>query len=211
MKEKLILFGAGGVGRDMLFVIEDAQQFEVLGFVDDTPALQGKTVGGKPVLGDTNWLLQQKEKIAVAICIANSQARKNIYEVLSANCHLYYPNIFAKDIICPKNAIMGQGCMFSFSNIVMVDPIIGDFLMVSISSRIGHDASIGSFVTIYPNVNLSGNVTVGDCTEIGTGAKIIPKKNIGKNVIIGAGAVVTKDIPDNCTAVGIPAKTIAKK
>ena len=34
------------------------------------------------------------------------------------------------------------------------------------------------------------------------------KINIGKNVIVGAGAVVTKDIPDNCVAVGVPAKII---
>lgn len=40
------------------------------------------------------------------------------------------------------------------------------------------------------------------------GAKIINRLQIGKNTIVGAGAVVSKSLPENCTAVGIPAKPI---
>ncbi len=55
---------------------------------------------------------------------------------------------------------------------------------------------------------MGGNVTIGEGTHIGIGATIIQNINIGKNVIIGAGAVVVTDIPDNCTAVGVPARPI---
>ena len=50
--------------------------------------------------------------------------------------------------------------------------------------------------------------TIGDNCFIGPGAKIFGKINIGDNVAIGANAVVTKDVPSNCTVVGIPAKKI---
>jgi acetyltransferase-like isoleucine patch superfamily enzyme len=43
---------------------------------------------------------------------------------------------------------------------------------------------------------------------VGTGAQIINLVEIGENTIIGAGAVVSKSLPANCTAVGIPAKPI---
>jgi len=59
-----------------------------------------------------------------------------------------------------------------------------------------------------PGVNISGEVQLGDCAYIGTGAKIINLVEIGENTIIGAGAVVSKSLPANCTAVGIPAKPI---
>jgi acetyltransferase-like isoleucine patch superfamily enzyme len=59
-----------------------------------------------------------------------------------------------------------------------------------------------------PKVCITGNVSVGDFTTIGTGAIIIPNIKIGNNCIIGAGSVVTSDIPDNCFAVGVPAKVI---
>ena len=46
--------------------------------------------------------------------------------------------------------------------------------------------------------------TIGDFCFIGPGAKLFGKCNIGNNVRIGANAVITKDVPNNCTAYGIP-------
>lgn len=57
--------------------------------------------------------------------------------------------------------------------------------------------------------DLFGKITIGDNTHIGTNVIIMPGVNIGKNCIIGCGAVVTKDIPDNSIAVGVPAKVIS--
>lgn len=48
-----------------------------------------------------------------------------------------------------------------------------------------------------------GSPTLGDKMYIGAGAKIIGKVHIGSNVRIGAGAVITKDVPDNSTVVGV--------
>lgn len=61
---------------------------------------------------------------------------------------------------------------------------------------------------MYYNVNIAGNVRVGNYAEIGTGTNIIQGKTIGENAIVGAGSVVVKDIPPNCTAVGVPAVPI---
>ena len=51
-------------------------------------------------------------------------------------------------------------------------------------------------------------ITVGNNVYIGTGAYILPGVKIGNNCIIGAAAVVTRDIPDNSVAVGVPARVI---
>lgn len=51
-------------------------------------------------------------------------------------------------------------------------------------------------------------ITIGNNVYIGTGAYIMPGVQIGNNCIIGAKALVTKNIPDNSVAVGIPAKVI---
>ena len=59
---------------------------------------------------------------------------------------------------------------------------------------------------IYPGVNISGNVRINDCVEIGTGTKIIQGKKIVKETVIGAGSVVVKDIVENGTYIGVPAK-----
>ena len=83
--------------------------------------------------------------------------------------------------------------------------------MINTGSIIEHDCIIGDNTFISPGVILGGNVTIKKNSFIGMGSKIIEGKIIGNNVTIGAGAVVIDDIPDNCTAVGVPAKVIKKK
>lgn len=51
-------------------------------------------------------------------------------------------------------------------------------------------------------------VIIGSDVWIGCNCMILPDVTNGNNVIIAAGAVVTKDIPDNCVAAGVPAKVI---
>lgn len=51
---------------------------------------------------------------------------------------------------------------------------------------------------------------LGDNVTVGAGANIIGPVPVGNNVEIGAGAVVIRDIPDDCIAVGVPAKVIKK-
>lgn len=81
---------------------------------------------------------------------------------------------------------------------------------------IGETAEVGDDVTIYHGVTLGGtgkhqgkrHPTVGNNVMIGSGAKVLGPVKIGNNVKVGANAVVLKDIPDNSTAVGIPAKVV---
>ena len=60
----------------------------------------------------------------------------------------------------------------------------------------------------YKNIDLFGKIVIGNNVHIGTNSVIMPGVTIGDNCIIGVGAIVTKDIPDNSIAVGIPARVI---
>ncbi len=78
--------------------------------------------------------------------------------------------------------------------------------------KTGKNLSIGQGVTIgTKGVGHKGTPVIGDNVYIGTGAKVLGDINIGNNVKIGANAVVICDIPDNSTAVGIPARIIDKE
>ncbi|MBR6756648.1 MAG: serine O-acetyltransferase, partial [Peptococcaceae bacterium] len=77
---------------------------------------------------------------------------------------------------------------------------------------IGETAEIGDDVTIYQGVTLGGtgkesgkrHPTIGNNVVISSGAKVLGSFRVGDNVKIGAGSVVLKEVPDNCTVVGIP-------
>ena len=72
------------------------------------------------------------------------------------------------------------------------------------------NAIIGVNCLIFQQVTIAGAVRIGYHVDIGAGAKILGPLNIGNHVRIGANAVVTKDIPDNTTVVGVPAQPIKK-
>lgn len=55
-----------------------------------------------------------------------------------------------------------------------------------------------------------GCIEVGDNVMIGANSTVLPNVRIGSNVIIGAGSIVTKDIPDNSVAAGVPCRVIGK-
>lgn len=81
-------------------------------------------------------------------------------------------------------------------------------------------AIIGENNVIRQNVSIGTNAKpgeggfapkIGNNVMIGAGACILGSISIGNNVIIGANAVVLKDVPDNCVAVGVPAKIIRER
>ena len=208
----IVLIGAGGFGREVLWQLNkvnaDKKTYNILGFVDNTPALQGKEINGLPVLGDNQWLLDYQKEIYAVICIGNSKTRKSLYNTIKDNPNISFPTIIAENVRYSDSVTFGQGCIICLSSILTVNIKVGDFAIINLDCTIGHDAVLGDFVTLNPSVNVSGNVYIETGCEIGTGTNIIQGKTIGADTIIGAGSVVVKDIPADCTAVGIPATPI---
>lgn len=79
---------------------------------------------------------------------------------------------------------------------------------------IGETAIVGDYALIYQEVTLGGtgkesgkrHPTIGDRVVIGAGAKILGNIRIGHSARIGAGSVVLRDVPNHCTAVGVPSR-----
>lgn len=73
-----------------------------------------------------------------------------------------------------------------------------------------HDGGMWTLrkMKLLENADYFNTITVGDNTHIGWNTIIMPGVHIGKNCVIGCGAVITKDIPDNSVAVGVPARVI---
>ena len=65
--KKVVLFGAGGSGREIARLVEkinDVEKtFDLLGFIDDDPAMEGLVLNGVPVLGGTEWLVAHKDEV----------------------------------------------------------------------------------------------------------------------------------------------------
>jgi len=104
--------------------------------------------------------------------------------------------------VIPYQAEIGEGTIIGYQGLGVV-----------IHNRcvIGKNCHISQNVTLGGTSGLYEVPVLGDNIEVGAGANIIGPIRIGNNVTIGAGAVVLKDLPDNCVAVGVPAKVIKIK
>lgn len=86
-------------------------------------------------------------------------------------------------------------------------------VVINKNATIGKNVSIYNGVTIGINLRPDGKCCppfVGDNVVLCTGAKVIGNVHIGNNCVIGANAVVTKDIPEDSVAAGVPAKVISQ-
>ena len=143
----------------------------------------------------------------VVIAIGNNTIRKKIVERLSLSDH-DYATIIHKKAIVSHSVEIGVGTVIMPGVTINADSKVGNHCIINTSSVVEHDCNVEDFAHISPNSTITGGVHIGKGVHLGAGGIVIPLKSVGQWSIIGAGAVVVKDIPSFCTAIGAPAKAI---
>jgi len=116
-----------------------------------------------------------------------------------------FMSVIHPTVTLSKWAKMGEGAIMQRFCIVMPDAVIGDFFISNGFVGIGHDAVIGDYVHMNPHVVISGGTEIGNDVFIGLRATVLTCR-IGDGAVIGACALITKDVPPNMMAKGMPAK-----
>ena len=208
----LIIIGASGFGREVAWLLERINKvsptWNLLGFIDDNPEIQNKEINGYRVLGTINDI--NKYPNVYFVCAVGSS---KIREKIVSKMKMINPDVLFGTVIDPTversdYVSIGEGTIICAHTIITTNISIGNHVIINLDCTIGHDAVLEDFVTLYPSVNVSGMTNIGYGVELGTGMQIIQGKTVGEYSIVGAGAVVVRDIPSNCTAVGSPAKPI---
>lgn len=94
----------------------------------------------------------------------------------------------------------------------------GVFIDHGMGVVIGETAILGDYCLIYQNVTLGGtgketgkrHPTLGCNVVVGTGAKVLGNIQVGDHVRVGAGSIVLRDVPSDCTVVGVPGRIISR-
>lgn len=119
-----------------------------------------------------------------------------------------------QSILRKRGVKIGEGCVI-FKNVKFgSEPYLismGDNVRVTSNVKfITHDGGMWVLRNLHKldNADKFGRICIGNNVHIGWDVTIMPGVTIGNNCVIGVGAIVTKDIPDNSVAVGVPARVI---
>lgn len=208
VKKPLIIVCGGGLAREVIWLAREcSDEWEVVGVLDDTPALQGTELCDVPVLGNINeWQLFDDAYFVVAL--GSPRSRKSIVEKMESQGKVPFGTLIHPSVNYSQYVSFGEGCIITAGCILTTQITLGRHCICNLSSTVGHDVTFGDYVTIAPQVAISGNVNLYSGVEIGTGAVLIEKLTVGSGSLVGAGSVLTKPVPENVIVVGAPARQI---
>lgn len=207
--QNIVLFGAGGLGRETTQLIDDINRhkpsYKLLGFVVEEQYYKPNSmVGGYPVLGTEEWIIANKDDVVCTCTIGFPEPRARIQKKLQAQ-DVRFESLIAPNALIRNNSVIGSGGIIG-SSIISVDCVIGDGVLFNGAVTCGHDISVGNYTCIMPGTKISGNVTIGEEVFIGGNAYIVPKRKIGSRAVVAAGSVVFTNVKAGTTVLGNPAK-----
>jgi sugar O-acyltransferase (sialic acid O-acetyltransferase NeuD family) len=211
----MLILGAKGHAKEILGVLNlNTHTKDILFFDDissDLPELLFNKYKILRTIEEVNTLLKNNKDFILGT--GSCKVRALLYDKFILLGGNPFSAIASNASIGSENVYLGKGINIMQFAFISNEVSIGDGTLINTRSNIHHDVVIGKFCEICPSVVITGGVEIGDSTFIGSGSIILPKIKIGSQVTIGAGSVVTKNIPDNTTVYGNPARIIkdAKK
>lgn len=184
----------------------------------DQPIWQ-EMISGEPYHALDPMLIEELNRVKDVLFVYNNKVKPSDLNTLSGIIKQLFGRTGSNVKVLPPfrcdyghNIEVGENFFSNFNFTVLDEGLV----------QIGDNAFIAPNVSIYTachpidpdernrGVEWSKAVRIGDNVWIGGSVTILPGVSIGDNVTIGAGSVVVKDLPDNCVAVGNPAKVVKK-
>jgi sugar O-acyltransferase (sialic acid O-acetyltransferase NeuD family) len=201
----MIVAGASRHAKEILQILREQEGNQFVLF-DDVSSEIEDYFDGTPIVRSLESMPNEVKKFVLALGGTNS--RKYVFEKLT-NIGLEPISVVASSaVVGIYRSHFGKGLNIMHHCFISDGVKIGQGCLINALVSIHHDVVLGDFVEVSPGASILGGCQIGALTSIGSGARILPNVHIGRNCKIGAGTIVTKDLPDNVVAVGVPARIV---
>ena len=205
----MVIAGAKGLAKELLEILAAQQALKNLYFFDDVSEDAPRQLFGEfqvlHTLDEAKGIFEKTGDSSFALGLGNPMLRYKLYNAFLQIGGTLTSVISSKADIGKFDVSLQPGCCILPGVVITSSVSIGKGCLLNPNVTVSHDSTLGAFVEASPGAKVTGNCQIGDFSFLGTNSSILPKVKIGKNVVVGAGAVVTKDVPDNCMVAGVPA------
>lgn len=200
----VVVYGASGHGKVVADILLSRGE-SIVGFLDDSRAV-GTGVLGHAVLGGFDWLAANPG-VEVVLGIGNNAQRAALARRCLDHGAVLRTAIHPSAVIA-RSARVEAGAVVMALAVVNPDAVIGQGAIINTAAVVEHDCTVGDFAHVSPNATLAGNCHVEALAHLGAGASMLPGTRVGQRSIVGGGALVSRDIPADVVARGVPARVM---
>lgn len=211
--QSLYIFGCSGFAVEVAQIVLSCKKYNVRCFIEKdsclTKNLHRINNVEIEIISESRFLeliSNSWERVSCVIAIANATICKRIYDKFKMYCD--FPNIISPDAMINDSRIDGVGNIFFQQCFISWNVQIGSFNKFLPFVTIGHETVIGDFNEFNPKVSISGKTLIGDNNLFGMNSMLYQGKKVGNNNVIGMGSGIIRNISDDKTLYGNPAKQL---
>lgn len=206
-KPSIAIFGAGGHARVLQDAIAREGKYDLRCIIVDDDALAAVTNDFNVPIVRVSELTRDKRLFPeyFIVALGDNAKRRDKFQLLEAS------GLIPATVIHPYSCIaldarIGRGVYIAAGAVIDVAVVIGDGVIVNINAGVGHETTLGDFAHVGPGVLYGAISSLGAESFIGMGAIVISGCSVGQRSMVGSGALVNKSVPDDCLAIGSPAR-----
>ena len=197
--KQLIILGAGGSGWDIVSIVNAINavngEWEIVGFLDDNPALAGKEFCGVRVVGTIDDAVKYP-KVYFVSSIANPTnriIRRMIWDkVTRFGCE--FATLVHPSAIIYDNVTIKKGCVVNANCMLGNGACLEEDVHLAYACNIAHETVLKSHVTLGTGVNLSSGVVIGEDCYIGAGVSSTHDITVEPDTLVAVGAAIIDDL-----------------
>lgn len=210
--KNIVIIGAGDFGKEIVWLIEDINKanptYVIIGFLDDDEKKTGKMINGYQCVGTTEDLpeLIRTQNVCAVIAMQDGDSRKRIAEKIP--WFDSWETLIHPSANIAETSKLGKGCVVCAGCNVSVNTVLGKHCILNLTVTMGHDSDVGDYVSVMSGAVISGHVVLRERAYLGSNSTVLPFMKVGIHAKVGAGSVVIRNVKDEVTVMGVPAKIL---